>query len=376
MDCRKCEDVSVEDTHVKSRDQTVTIAGFGGGHVLELGAGFLYDGFAVISIDFQNSPTGDRPNRILFDESTTSARDDHNENFVDEATFIHDIKYIGGEDKNGKRKFQADKLTVKEAQVKFVERYGENTKAFFYIHGNITEAGYVFQSTKKVQGEFAKNKIVPVIWPSELGNTAYFTNKNTYLPIAKDELNKLLSTVDEENAFKGKNLICHSLGNYLLRKLASEENDKVKFDNIFMIAADVRHNLFDTDYINRKDGSKDGLNIFRMLDKYESTGKPKGKIHVFHNWDDGPLQYSTNVGGNWLNRLGQAGMGTYDKWFGGWGENKNLVHPEIRNYYQNIDAGKILRNPGADNDRDKHDKDEHGYMWYMFAIKHYKLWID
>ena len=94
---------------------------------------------------------------------------------------------------------------------------------------------------------------------------------------------------------------------------------------------------FVKEYINRKDGCEDGLNIFRMLDKDESTRKPKGKIHVFHNWDDDILQISSWP--NWVNRLGQAGMGTYDKWFGGWGEDKNLVHLEIRNYYENIDAG-------------------------------------
>jgi len=373
MDCRKCKDVSVVDTHVKSRDHTVTIAG-NDGSPLELGMGFLYGGFAVISIDFQNSPTEDRPKRILFDESTKSARDDHDESFIDEATFIHNIEYIDGEDVDSKREFEADKLTVKEAEAEFAKVYGEDVKALFYIHGNVTEAGYVFDTTKKSQDKFVKNKIVPVIWPSEPGNLDYFTNKGTYLPIAVDELNKLLSTVDEDNAFKGKNLICHSLGNFLLRKLASEENYKVKFDNIFMVAADVRHNLFDKEYINRKGGSKDGLNIFRMLDKDESTKEPKGKIHVFHNWDDDMLQISSWP--NWVNRLGQAGMGTYDKWFGGWGEDKNLVHPEIRNYYENIDAGNILRDPGEDKDKDKHNKNTHGYMWYMFAIKHYKLWID
>jgi len=372
--CQKPKlDYASDDDIVKSRNQPVVIAGKGGGeeHATLGGTGYKYDGFAVICIDFLWD--ADDAKKITFSEATKSGDKNDNENkktLRDEAIFIHNIQYIAGDDKHGKRVYKADKLTVKEAAEKFTEKYGEEAKAFFYIHGNITEAGYVFSSTAKAQPRFAKNKIVPVIWPSELGNTSYFNNKDTYLPIAVTELNQLLETVETENVFKGKSLICHSLGNYLLRKLATGGgNTNIKFDQIFMVAADVRHNLFDTDYITRNNGSRDGLNIFKMLNK-------GGKIHVLTNWDDGPLEISTNLGGNWLNRLGQAGMGTYDWWWYGWKDDRNLVHPEIRDHYLNLDAGKILQKKGPEGDADKHDKDDHGYTWYIFAINYYKRFIE
>jgi len=377
MDCRTCRDVPVVDTYVKPTVDTHvepperTARGLAGD--TKLGKNWKYGGFAVISIDFKKAPEKAGYD-ITFDEST---KGEDNPGYEDEATFIHNIKWLNedDEDKNGKRIYSADKLTVKEAQAKFEEKYGSGTKAFFYIHGNITEAGFVFSSTKKQQSKFAKSKIIPVIWPSEVGVTSYLKNKRKYVPVAVTELNTLLKTVTKDNLFKGKNLICHSLGNFLLRKIANEEkNTKVKFDNIFMVAADVRHNLFDEDYINRDGGSKDGLNIFRMLDTNSSTGKPKGKIHVLSNWDDGPLETSSWL--NALNRLGQAGMGTYDKWWYGWGINKNLVHPEIRDYYNNFDAGKLLTTPGRHGNIDRHDKDEHGYTWYEFAVNYYKWHMD
>ena len=123
----------------------------------------------------------------------------------------------------------------------------------------------------------------------------------------------------------------------------------------------MRHNLFDTKFINRDHAAaKDGLNMIRMMKL--NNGKPVGKIYCLTNWDDGPLQWSTNL--NYVNRAGQAGIGTYDKWWGGWGNNTNLLHHEIRGYTQNYDCLPNLRS--------KHDKDDHGYMWYQFAIDYYK----
>ena len=87
-----------------------------------------------------------------------------------------------------------------------------------------------------------------------------------------------------------------------------------------------------------------------------------GKLHCLHNWEDDALQASTGL--NILNRAGQAGIGTRDKNIGGWREEPELLHPEIRDHYHNKHVLDELRKINK--------KNEHSYQWFDFAIKYYK----
>lgn len=174
------------------------------------------------------------------------------------------------------------------------------------------------------------------------------------------------------------------MGNYVLRKAAGKLQG-VQFDNIIMVSAvsnfiftiscrscptqnifstfviqDLRHNLFDKKFIDS--GSKDGLYIFRLLK--QKNGQPVGKIYCAYNGWDYALEQSTGVGGNWVTRMGTVGVGTYDSWWYGWGNDVNLLHPEIRGHTENYDAGAKLNGWG--------DFKAHSYQWMDFMISYYK----
>jgi pimeloyl-ACP methyl ester carboxylesterase len=207
---------------------------------------YSYDGLVVTSIDYKSEPTEDRPNRITFtgytpgNEAKRLSGDElkkHNEERKDAATFLWKCKHIGGADKDGKREYEADKLTNEEAHTEFVKRYGEGCKPLFSIHGFNNEPGYTFRESTKAQQKFddGKNAIIPVVWPN-YGGPAYDTDRSDNAPEASKELNMLVQHIlgTTGNLFKNKNLICHSMGNYVLRGAA---NPNIKFDNIFMVAA-------------------------------------------------------------------------------------------------------------------------------------------
>jgi len=171
----------------------------------------------------------------------------------------------------------------------------------------------------------------------------YHVDKNENVPEAEKEFKMLLGNA--MNVFQSKNLICHSMGNQVLRRVA---NGSMKFDNIFMVAADVRHDIFHANYINsatnRDAVEKDGLRIFRMLSKHTegpNAGKPKGKIYCLYNNYDFALARSPWAGMNWVNRLGRVGIGSYDSW---WRpgfikfDEKRLVHPMLYGYTENVCA--------------------------------------
>jgi hypothetical protein len=350
---------------------------------MSIGSGFVYDGFAVTSIDYKRAPTAERPNRITFAEFTPGneskrlsgdALKKHNEEYEDAATFLRNVKFLTGADEDGKRLFEADKLTVEEAHKAFKEKYGTNVKPLFAIHGFNNEPGYTLHACSKAQETFdediQKTAIIPVIWPTYGGSTNYGIDKDDNAPEADKELSMLLKdTLVTANVFKDKNLLCHSLGNRVFRMGAVE---RVKFDNIFMVSADIRHNIFDKKYIakaeNADSDEMQGLRIFRMLST-KADGKPKGKIYCVYNGSDYALGLSTGVGLNWVNRLGQVGIGSYDSWWpGDWPfDEKRLLHPEIYGYTENFNAY---------NELPLWNYKAHSYQWMKFAINFYRSKIE
>ena len=134
---------------------------------------------------------------------------------------------------------------------------------------------------------------------------------------------------------------------------------------------DVPHNLFDKEYIERAENEdspeRDGLRIHSMLTK-DANGQEKGKIYALYNWYDYALVASTTVGGNWLNRVGQAGIGSYDKMGYGWEfDEERVLHPDIYGHTESFNVNPKLQ---------WNDKVAHGYHWYDFVIEYYKEKIE
>lgn len=275
---------------------------------------------------------------------------------------------------DGERLFEADKLTIEDAQKLFKDKYGDEVKPLFALHGFNNEPGYTLSECSKAQELFdkggRKTAIIPVIWPTRGGPSKYGRDKNHNAPVAAKELDMLLKdTSATANAFKDKNLICHSLGNRVFRMVADE---RVKFDNIFMVSPDIRHDIFNKDYIDgaaNKDAQEmQGLRIFRMLST-DAEGNPKGKIYCLYNGYDYALGASSYFGFNWHNRLGQVGIGAYDSWIPSyWAfDEKRLLHPDIYGHTENFNARKHLT---------FWQGKSHSYQWMEFAINFYKSKIE
>ncbi len=92
-------------------------------------------------------------------------------------------------------------------------------------------------------------------------------------------------------------VMCHSMGNFVLKKFAPDDPAKVrfKFHNIYMVAADVRSTTFDKDEV-----TGDGADILSICGK---------KVHVLWNWWDLALlgRRALNSGRRALGKVGDEG---------------------------------------------------------------------
>jgi len=109
--------------------------------------------------------------------------------------------------------------------------------------------------------------IVPVIWnTSGNGLKDYLKDKNKGAPIAARNFADLSMLLKNGNS--PKSIMVHSMGNYILKMfaedIAEEEIETPYFDDIFMVAPDVRVGIFD-------EGSTDGVNIAKLA---------SAKVHV------------------------------------------------------------------------------------------------
>ena len=125
-------------------------------------------------------------------------------------------------------------------------------------------------------------KLVPVLWPSAGQEfLAYFTDRGWSKAAGEALLQSTMIPVTETFS---KSVLCHSMGNHVLKYVANEANSL--FDNIFMVASNENSVLFNKKYIDggNQEWRKDGVRITDMLTK----GKG-GKIHVVHNKNDPSL---------------------------------------------------------------------------------------
>lgn len=240
-------------------------------------SGYFYKGLALTSIDVVETgrtSEGEEKNPLVqFDGTIAGKADDK------DSTFIKNIKEV--KNKDGNKVLEAEKLTVKQAK-KIINEGCEDRhgKPLFCLHGfNVQPSGHL-KTVKNAQDLFNKGKfmLVPVMWPSEGGVKNYGNDRET-TPGAGNGLKSLKDKID---CFPSKSLLAHSMGNRVLRYAADA---KFKFDNIFMVAADVQHDIFNEDYINSGNKSDpnrrelQGLTICKMLNR-------GGKVYALVNGAD------------------------------------------------------------------------------------------
>ena len=153
-----------------------------------------------------------------------------------DATFLHKVEK--SKDTDGNECLEAVKLTIEEAKA-IINGEGKS-KPLFTIHGfNVEPDGYLetianleVEESGKKGNQFSKFNLIPVLWPSVGGLKGSGYQDDRELSKLAGESFTLLK--DKIDVFPSKSLVCHSMGNRVLRHAASSG---FKFDNIFMVAA-------------------------------------------------------------------------------------------------------------------------------------------
>jgi hypothetical protein len=186
----------------------------------------------------------------------------------------------------------------------------------FYIHGFNSDPTTVFNSCQKYHAEHPRRIVVPVLWAdNQYGVLGYLPDKLFNVqPAAK----AFARVVNYPDAFPQRSLVCHSMGNFLLRRLArgfaelrnlDEGMQGPCFEDIFMVAADVHDRLFDRWQNRHNDRTKnDGLCVLDLV---------RRKVYVLHSGRDKALIARV------VPNFGSCALGL-------WGYNKKRLHDEAR----------------------------------------------
>ena len=303
-----------------------------------------YEGIVLTSIDVVDSPIEGNDMRVTFSDTTKGREND------DDAIFLHNIREVGRSviKKQIMIDFAADRLTPEEAHAMITK------KVLFVVHGFATRAGYHLADSLNAlkSNKFVKTLLVPIIWPSN-DFADYFTYRDDR-ELSKTAGKALQSMIKPMEGLRAS-IVSHSMGNRVLRYMADK---RFKFDNIFMVAADVNRNIFHKKYITKGSGEyrQHGLKIKSML--RDETGK----IHVIYNSGDIRLTQSSIM--NFGKRLGATGVDFKGGWF------SDSVHEELKDFIVNVNSRKHV-----DESHEKmlyENKRDHNYHYYDNTIKYYE----
>lgn len=148
-------------------------------------------------------------------------------------------------------------------------------KVLLYMHGFNVPPRHVLEAC----GEYSqahRRLVIPLLWAVEDRSVlGYGADRILNAPTAAEAFGDKLNVVKHVRT----SLLCHSMGNYVLRLAArtSETGDR-PFEDIFMVAADVSHDIFEKSQNMHADSKEnDGLEIRNMV---------KNKVHVLHSHKD------------------------------------------------------------------------------------------
>jgi Alpha/beta hydrolase of unknown function (DUF900) len=182
--------------------------------------------------------------------------------------------------------------------------------AVFFLHGFNSNPTGVFKGWQKYQDQLpdgSSREVVPVLWAdNQLSIFGYSLDKLCNVDPAGQALSDLVGIANGW-AFPTRSLVCHSMGNFVLRRLArhvaTTQGVNVRFDDIFMVAADVSDQVFDAAH-NQVDPNRpasaeecDGISILALA---------AHQVHVLHSSNDWALKARVvpNCGGRALGARG------------------------------------------------------------------------
>ncbi len=213
---------------------------------------------------------------------------------------------------------------ISVSQETFVKKLlAENKKVLACVHGFTVEPESWIEDCAKIQeNEAFEHLVLPIIWPSNGDQFTVLFLYDTEQSIAL-QAGKALQSIAEVGKYVPLSVMCHSMGNRVLLSYAKHGDVDKRFENVFMVAADVWEEVFNArciqdtwyqppwNYWNL--WKKSGLKLSQML-------KDGGKIHVINYSGDRALAAS-QYGENWRTRLGRYGVAAQQK--------EGRIHPDI-----------------------------------------------
>ncbi len=264
-----------------------------------------YNDIVITSIDVRRLGNG----RVEFDSSIKGDKNDAT------AVFLENVRRTGRKTKpsiwNRSFKrfpiFEGNELSLEEVKKRMPP--SENVHPVLCIHGASTAPEDIIAHCHDANQRYAKSgsdgqslklKFIPVIWPTEESINGYRIDR--WRNSVGGKAFKAMADIAAE--FPQKSLMAHSMGSRVLRYFASFA---FKFDNIFLVAADVNHRLFNQEYIDERHDEnsryKDGLRIHSMLQNDDT-----GKICVLFHKKDRALSFSNAEKFFSAPRLGRRGV--------------------------------------------------------------------
>jgi esterase/lipase superfamily enzyme len=190
------------------------------------------------------------------------------------AYILSDIQYTGR--RRGFRRFPIfrAKIVDESAISRKVEAEDDQEKVLFYTHGFNVPPRYVMNECAEYARDYNR-MVIPLIWAAEdRGVFGYGQDRLLNAPTAAEAFRDKLDIAKHIR----KSLLCHSMGNYVLRLAARTDAQHRPFEDIFMVAADVNHDIFDESQNNHTNHTlNDGLEIASMAQK---------EVHVLHSHKD------------------------------------------------------------------------------------------
>eukprot|EP00613_Pedinella_sp_CCMP2098_P012149 CAMPEP_0171649734 /NCGR_PEP_ID=MMETSP0990-20121206/37061_1 /TAXON_ID=483369 /ORGANISM="non described non described, Strain CCMP2098" /LENGTH=390 /DNA_ID=CAMNT_0012227871 /DNA_START=416 /DNA_END=1590 /DNA_ORIENTATION=- len=234
-----------------------------------------------------------------------------------EALFLKGIRVAREED--GVKIFEGTLVADAKEFQKLIHDVAQKNGAdqiLLYVHGFTVTPSGILEDTAKMNAYYAslagpKAFVIPVIWPSE---PLDYSGQKDIAPCAAAALRSLLPKFSRTMPVS---IVCHSMGNFVLKKFAPVSGDPIfKFTNIYMVASDVHQTTFDQgDSV--EEGDFEGDDILRLVQGEEDEGKFTSKVHVLWYWWDMAL-----LGRRFLNQ-GRPALGKN-------GFDKSKVKPENR----------------------------------------------
>jgi len=281
--------------------------------------------------------------------------------------------------------YEADVVQPEDAAAAIQEALAESGReeVLFYIHGwknSCRDSVNKCVAMNNMELDPKKKFLVlPVFWAAGWEDLMYRDERRVAAPEAGKDFRVLYNTMAyalKDSTVK-KSLICHSMGNFVLRIFAQGHDDlngdtknPPVFEDIFMVAADVRWDLFNEEF---NQGHTEEVDTNEKKENLKHSGYTDGghkivnlaknKVHVLYNTGDKALlarQVWHSKGGSKVSAIGRCAGYAMDK-----------LHPDFKDkvvfhhcnymtsfypghsYYPMKLAMQYYENPNPNNEKEK-----------------------